>query len=201
MLARFLPPPGCSGHACLARVWGSPPPARCWLAAHTMGKRGASKAPRIESHGPRNRPWEPPSRTDGLAGSSASGTAVPRAPSRVGVAAAARGQGRHREVGLAGGADNGVGGGTGVVSAAALAPRSDMTTVRNVRRADTSRAWNLASTAAGRAAMLQRFDRDVHTHRGHGVRDAQLHSWEPLRICTPFCFEFPALPALLARVD
>ena len=92
---------------------------------------------------------------DGLAGSSAPGTAVPRALSRAGVAAAALGQDLPREMGSAGEAHNGDGGGTtGVSSAAALAPRSDMTTVRNVRRADASRAWELASTVAGRAAML-----------------------------------------------
>ena len=93
-----------------------------------MGKRGTSKAPRIESHGPRNRPWEPSSRRDGLAGSSASGTAVPGALSRFGVSAAASGRERPREVGPAGEAPDGVGGGTTGTSVAAapaaLPPRS-----------------------------------------------------------------------------
>ena len=59
----------------------------------------------------------------------------------------------------------------------APAPRRDMTTVRNVRRADVDRAWQLAQTSQGREEMLKRFDEDVHTRAGHGVRSAQLATW------------------------
>ena len=73
----------------------------------------------------------------------------------------------------------------------AAAPRSDMTLIRNVKKADTRRAWELASTEEGRAALLEKFDRDVHTARGHGVRSAQLQTWESIH-----GLWFPHLPVL-----
>ena len=39
----------------------------------TMGKRGAGSTPRVETKGPRNRPWEPPPRKDSVAGTRAAG--------------------------------------------------------------------------------------------------------------------------------
>ena len=52
-----------------------------------------------------------------------------------------------------------------------------MTAVRNIKRADTERAWTMAHTAEGREVMLRKFDRDVHTSSGHCVRSAQMATW------------------------
>ena len=52
-----------------------------------------------------------------------------------------------------------------------------MTAVRNIKRADTERAWTMAQTAEGREEMLRKFDRDVHTSSGHCVRSAQMATW------------------------
>ena len=56
--------------------------------------------------------------------------------------------------------------------------RADMTRVRGITRADPHRAWELSQTSEGRLQMLARFDEDTHTLPGHGVRSAQLATWE-----------------------
>ena len=45
-----------------------------------MGKRGAGSTPRVDTLGPRNRPWEPPPRQDSVAGTRSAGR--PAAPER-----------------------------------------------------------------------------------------------------------------------
>ena len=52
-----------------------------------------------------------------------------------------------------------------------------MTAIRNIKRADTERAWTMAQTAEGREETLRKFDRDVHSSSGHCVRSAQMATW------------------------
>ena len=68
---------------------------------------------------------------------------------------------------------------TGASSAGELKKkRADMTRVRGITRADPQRAWEMSQTSEGRMQMLARFDEDTHTLPGHGVRSAQLSTWE-----------------------